>query len=199
MKVRELAVPGAWEFTPRYLTDERGRFLESFSQSVFVGAVGHPLTLAQANVSVSRKGTLRGLHFSDVPPSQAKYVTCHHGAVIDVAVDIRVGSPTFGAIDSVLLDDIDRRAIYLSEGLGHAFFALTEDATVHYLCSTGYSPGREHGTNPLDPDIAWPWPTDIDLILSEKDRDAPSLADAAASGLLPTWADCQALAKALRS
>ena len=85
---------------------------------------------------MSAPGVLRGIHFSDVPPGQAKYVTCVAGAVLDVVVDIRVGSPTFGQWDSVLLDDVDRREIYLAEGLGHAFMSLADGSTVVYLCST---------------------------------------------------------------
>ena len=89
---------------------------------------------------MSAKGVVRGIHFSDVPPGQAKYVTCVAGAVLDVVVDIRVGSPTFGRWDSVLLDDVDRRQIYLGEGLGHAFMSLADGSTVVYLCSTAYAP-----------------------------------------------------------
>ena len=107
----------------------------------FVAATGHRLALAQANCSVSAKGVLRGIHFADVPPGQAKYVTCVKGAVLDVIVDIRVGSPTFGQWTSVLLDDRDRRAVYLSEGLGHGFCSLQDGSTVVYLCSEGYNPG----------------------------------------------------------
>lgn len=103
--------------------------------------MGHRLDLVQANCSVSSRGTLRGVHFADVPPSQAKYVKCVRGAVLDVIVDIRVGSPTFGQWEGVRLDDDQHHAVYLSEGLGHAFMALTDDATVVYLCSAGYSPG----------------------------------------------------------
>ena len=113
--------------------------------------------------------------------------------MLDVVVDIRVGSPTFGAICHVQLDDVGRRAIYLAEGLGHAFYALSENATVSYLCSTPYAPGREHGINPLDPAISWPWPIGGEMVISKKDRDAPTLAEAAASGLLPEYADCRAL------
>ena len=122
---------------------------------------GHraPLHLAQANCSVSSAGTLRGIHFAQLPPSQAKYVTCLHGAALDVVVDLRVGSPTFGQWDSVLLDDVDRRAVYLPEGLGHAFMALEDHTVVTYLCSAPYAPGREHGIHPLDPDVGIDWPT----------------------------------------
>ncbi|MCC2316931.1 dTDP-4-dehydrorhamnose 3,5-epimerase family protein [Cellulomonas chengniuliangii] len=192
MQFRELKVPGAWEITPKQFGDPRGVFLEWFKEGPFVEAVGHPLDLRQANCSVSAAGVLRGIHFADVPPGQAKYVTCAKGAVLDVAVDIRVGSPTFGQWDSVLLDDVDRRAIYLSEGLGHAFLSLEDDSTVVYLCSTGYSPGREHGVHPLDPEIGIEWPTTgrdgspLSPQLSEKDLAAPTLSQARDDGLLPT-------------
>ena len=131
---------------------------------------------------------MRGIHFADIPPSQAKYVTASHGAVLDYVIDIRVGSPTFGKWDTVLLDDKDRRAIYVGEGLGHCFVALTDNATVSYLVTDVYNPTREHGINPLDEDIALEFPPAAgDLLLSPKDTDAPGLAEAAGQGLLPTW------------
>lgn len=199
MEVRELAVPGAWEFTPRQFADARGVFLEWYRADVVSAAIGHPLTIAQSNQSVSRRGTLRGIHFADVPPSQAKYVYCPSGAVLDVVIDIRAGSPTFGAVDKVRLDDVDRRAVYLSEGLGHAFMALTDDAVVTYLCSTGYAPEREHGVYPLDPELAIGWPSDLEPVLSDKDAAAPTLKQAAADGILPTYAECLAFRASLRS
>ena len=198
MQYRELDVPGAWEVTTHHHGDARGLFLEWFKDAPFAQAAGHSLDLQQANMSVSAAGVVRGLHFSDLPPGQAKYVTCARGAVLDVVVDIRVGSPTFGRWDSVLLDDVDRRAIYLSEGLGHAFMSLEDSSTVLYLCSSGYAPGREHGVDPLDPAIGITWPTrdragrPIDRMLSDKDAAAPSLAAAAAQGLLPTWGEALA-------
>lgn len=198
MDVTELAVPGAWVFTPRQFADDRGVFMEAFKESVFADSVGHPLTVAQVNVSVSKAGTVRGVHFADVPPGQAKYVYCPRGALLDVAVDIRVGSPTFGAVDSVILDDQDRRAIYLSEGLGHAFYALQDNTTATYLCSTPYNPAAEHGITPADPALGLPWPTTGELLLSPKDTAAPTLAQALEQGLLPTWEACQARAAQLR-
>ena len=191
MQVRELAVPGAFEFTPVQHGDDRGLFLEWFKVDALRGAAGHELTLAQANMSVSRAGSLRGIHFADVPPGQAKYVICPAGAVLDFVVDIRVGSPTFGAVDVVRLDTVDRRAVYLSEGIGHGFLALEDGSTLSYLCSTGYAPGREHGINPLDPALALALPDGVDLVLSDKDRSAPTLAEAADAGLLPTWDACR--------
>lgn len=195
MQVDELAVPGAWSFTPKQLPDPRGVFLEWFKAPVLAGAVGHDLTLRQANHSVSARGTLRGIHFADVPPGQAKYVYCTRGAVLDVVVDLRVGSPTFGAADAVRLDDVERRAVYLSEGLGHAFLALTDDANVTYLCSEPYAPGREHGVSALDPALGLTglpgWPPDLEPLLSDKDAAAPTLAEAQAAGLLPDHEQCR--------
>jgi dTDP-4-dehydrorhamnose 3,5-epimerase len=199
VQVDELAVPGSFVFTPRQHGDPRGVFLEWFKASVFAEAVGHPLEVKQANHSVSQRGTLRGVHFADVPPGQAKYVYCTRGAVLDVVVDIRVGSPTFGAVDSVRLDDADRRAVYLPEGLGHAFLALTDDANVTYLCSEPYNPTGEHGLHPLDPELALPWPDDVEPLLSDKDAAAPTLSEAQATGLLPSYDDCTRLYAGLRA
>ncbi|MEV4617663.1 dTDP-4-dehydrorhamnose 3,5-epimerase [Asanoa sp. NPDC049573] len=196
MKIRELGIEGAFEFTPQQHGDQRGTFLELFRADLFEATVGHPLTLAQSNISTSQRGVLRGIHFADVPPGQAKYVTVTRGAGIDVIVDIRVGSPTFGRWEAVRLDDVDRRAVYISEGLGHAFCALTDDATLTYLCSTGYNPTGEHTVNPLDPDLAIEWPTETP-ILSARDAAAPSLATAKADGLLPDYEACRAYIRSL--
>jgi dTDP-4-dehydrorhamnose 3,5-epimerase len=189
--VRNLSIDGAWVVEPKLFPDNRGSFHEWFKAETFAKEVGHRLSLAQANCSVSAKGTLRGIHFAEVPPGQAKYVKCLRGDVLDVIVDIRLGSPTFGQWEAVRLDDVDHRAVYLSEGLGHAFMALTDKATVVYLCSEGYAPQREHGINPLDPELGIEWP-DIVPLLSDKDAAAPSLAEARASGLLPSYAACRA-------
>ncbi|MDQ2749969.1 MAG: dTDP-4-dehydrorhamnose 3,5-epimerase [Actinomycetota bacterium] len=199
MHTRPLRIAGAWEFTPRSFGDDRGLFLEWFKADVFTDTVGHGLTIAQANQSVSARGVLRGLHYAAVPPSQAKYVYCPQGAVLDVIVDIRLGSPTFGEWDAVQLDDVDRRAVYVAEGLGHAFMSLADGSAVTYLCSTRYNPGGEFAVHPLDAELGLPWPGDIAPILSDKDAAAPSLRQAHAGGLLPTSADCEQLYAALRS
>jgi len=185
------------------LIDQRGIFLEVFKDSAFVEAVGHPLDLRQANTSVSSAGVVRGIHFAQIPPSQAKYVVCPRGAVMDYVVDIRVYSPTFGQLDSVLLDDVDRRAIYISEGLGHVFVALEDFSTVLYLCSAPYAPGREFGIHPLCDTVGIEYPrtardgSELTLLLSEKDKAAPTLLEARDQGLLPTWEDQQAYVQSL--
>lgn len=187
MTFRELAIPGAWELTPDQHADSRGVFFEWFTDREFTAFAGHRFDLQQANCSVSGAGVLRGLHFAQMPPGQAKYVTCVSGAVFDVVVDVRVGSPTYGKWDSVLLDTQGRRSIYLAAGLAHGFLALQDDSTVMYLCSAGYDPQREHTICATDPAIGIDWPTDHPLAVSERDRDAPSLAQVRAAGLLPTW------------
>jgi 5-epimerase len=199
MEVRELAVPGAFEFTPRVFPDDRGLFVCPFEEEAFLKAVGHPLRLAQTNHSRSRRGVVRGMHYADVPPGQAKYVYCPQGALLDVVLDIRVGSPTFGVWDTVRLDPIEFRAVYVPEGVAHGVMALEDDSVISYLCSTGYNPGREHGLDPLDPAVALPWPAEIEIVMSDKDRAAPSLAAARESGLLPSFADCQAYYQRLRT
>lgn len=188
MQIRELAVPGAFEVTPAQHADDRGLFLEWYRFDRLQDAVGHPLDLRQGNLSVSKRGVVRGIHFADVPVGQAKYVMCTSGAVLDFAVDIRVGSPTFGQWDSVLLDDVDRRAIYLSEGLGHAFVALSGEATVNYLVSDVYNPKAEHGIHPLDAHIGLRFPDEVgELLVSPKDAEAPTLEEARTAGLLPDY------------
>jgi dTDP-4-dehydrorhamnose 3,5-epimerase len=192
-----LGIEGAWVRTPRIHHDDRGSFLEAFHDEEFAADVGYRLDVAQVNCSVSRRGVLRGVHFADVPPGQAKYVSCMRGAIIDVVVDLRVGSPGFGSWKAVRLDDQNRRSVFIAEGLGHAFMALTDECTVVYMCSTPYAPGREHGVHPLDPAIGISWPADVEPVLSEKDAAAPSLASALDSGLLPRYADCIAHAARL--
>ena len=178
--------PGCALFTPTVLSDERGSFVETYSQALFVETVGHPLVVAQVNTSVSRRGTLRGLHYSVASAGQAKYVTCTAGSLLDVVVDLRVGSPTFGAVDSVVLDATARSSVYLPEGMGHAFLAMTDDATVTYLCSTPYSPEHELTISPLDPALALPWPSELaPYVLSPRDAAAPSLDEARTAGRLP--------------
>ncbi|MBP0458445.1 dTDP-4-dehydrorhamnose 3,5-epimerase [Streptomyces montanisoli] len=196
--MRPLSIEGAWIHEPKVFPDDRGSFHEWFRAADLQGADGHDLALAQANCSVSRRGTLRGIHYADVPPSQAKYVKCVRGAVIDFIVDIRTGSPTYASWEAVRLDDETHHAVYLSEGLGHAFFALTDDATVVYLCSSGYAPEREHGIDPFDPDLGIEWPEGIEPLLSPKDAQAPSLAEAARRGLLPTYEESTAFRASLR-
>jgi dTDP-4-dehydrorhamnose 3,5-epimerase len=184
MQIRELAIAGAWEFTPQQFGDDRGVFLEWFKSSDFERAVGAPLELRQANCSVSAAGVLRGIHYTLGPAGQAKYVTCVRGAFLDVVVDLRPDSPTFGRWDSVVIDDVDRRAVYLGAGLGHAILSLEDHSTVMYLCSIEYSPELDRDVDALDPAIGIDWPRvgrdgrPLEFVRSAKDRAAPPLSAA---------------------
>jgi dTDP-4-dehydrorhamnose 3,5-epimerase len=201
MQIRELDIAGAWEITPALHTDSRGLFFEWLTDRGFTGFAGHRLDVRQANCSVSDAGVLRGLHFAQLPPSQAKYVTCLSGSVFDVVVDIRVGSPTFGRWDAVALDDRSHTSVYLSEGLAHGFLALQDNSTVMYLCSAEYNPQREHTICATDPTLAIDWPLvgGAAPCLSDRDAAAPSLDEVRASGLLPTWEQTQRFIAGMRS
>jgi dTDP-4-dehydrorhamnose 3,5-epimerase len=196
--VDKLALVGVWKFSPVIREDPRGAFLESFTSASFEESTGQRFNLRQSNISVSRLGTVRGIHFAQVPPGQAKYVQCVRGAIMDVVVDVRVGSPTFGRWEAVRLDDQKREALFVSEGLGHAFCALSPEVTVNYLCSEPYAPIREFGIHPLDPALGIPWPKDVEVVLSDKDAAAPTLAEAKTQGLLPTYEDCEEWYSSLR-
>ena len=188
MQIRELSIPDSYEITPKQHGDDRGVFFEWYRFDRLEQTIGHPLDLRQANTSVSKRGVVRGIHFADVPPGQAKYVTAPRGAVLDYVIDVRLGSPTFGRWDSVLLDDVDRKAVYLAEGLGHCFVALTDHASVTYFVSDVFNASSEHTINPLDPDVALVFPPEAGQpLLSPRDTAAPSLAEAASTGLLPGW------------
>jgi dTDP-4-dehydrorhamnose 3,5-epimerase len=192
VEIRPLAIADAFEITPRQFPDGRGVFLESFRGDLLAEHLGHRPQVVQTNISVSSQGTVRGIHFADVPPSQAKYITAVSGSLLDFVVDIRVGSPTFGQWESILLDTKDRRAVYLPEGMGHAFAALEDDTTAMYLVTAPYAPSREHGIHPLDPDVGLTLPEGMEApLLSPKDQGAPTLAEAREQGLLPTYAACQ--------
>jgi dTDP-4-dehydrorhamnose 3,5-epimerase len=183
-------IDGAFVYTPPIFPDHRGSFAEWFRNAEFAQDLGYRFELAQANCSVSRQGVIRGIHFTEVPPGQAKYVVCASGCVLDVVVDLRVGSPGYLRWEAVQLDDQNRRGMFMAEGLGHAFMALSPQATVMYLCSSPYAPDIEHGVNPLDPDIGIAWPQDVEFVLSDKDAAAPSAEQAGKDGVLPAYAVC---------
>ena len=188
MILRALDIAGAFVVEPRLFPDERGVFLEAFRIDHLERATGRRFDVRQANVSVSRRGVVRGIHLASVPPGQAKYVMCLQGQILDYIVDLREGSPSFGAWQTVRLDDVERHALYLEEGLGHLFVALSEQAVVSYLVTEVFNPQAEFGVNPLDPEIGLRFPPELgEPILSEKDASAPSLAEVRGAGLLPTW------------
>ncbi len=190
----------SFEVTPKVFADDRGLFTEWFRADHLEKHTGRSFTTVQANLSRSQRGVVRGIHFASIPPSQAKFVTCVFGSVLDFVIDIRVGSPTFGEWDSVLLDDVDRKGIFIPEGLGHAFVALTDDAVVSYLVTAPFNAEREHGIDPTDPNIGLAFPDDVgELKLSPKDTEAPSLAEAQGLGLLPTFDEAVAFYAQMRT
>jgi dTDP-4-dehydrorhamnose 3,5-epimerase len=188
--MKPTGIDGAFICEPRVFPDQRGAFSEWFRAEEFRSELGYDFEVAQANWSVSRRGVIRGIHVTQVPPGQAKYVVCPSGAVLDVIVDLRVGSPTYLRWEAVPLDGESRRGVFLAEGLGHSFLALSPQATVMYLVSTPYAPGIEHGVNPLDPAIGIAWPREAEFVLSDKDAAAPSAAAAQEAGILPTYTAC---------
>ncbi|MYR46537.1 dTDP-4-dehydrorhamnose 3,5-epimerase family protein [Streptomyces sp. SID5910] len=188
MKARPLAVLGAVEFSPVPHPDDRGLFVSTFTEDAFTEAVGRPLfPVRQASQSVSRRGVVRGVHFTAVSPGTEKYVHCPRGTALDIVVDLRVGSPTFGTWDSVVLDARDFRAVYLPAGVGHAFVALEDDTVMSYLLSAGYVAAHELAVSVLDPELGLPLPDGITPVLSERDRLAVTLAEAADRGMLPRY------------
>jgi dTDP-4-dehydrorhamnose 3,5-epimerase len=194
-----LGIEGAWVYTPRIFRDDRGLLTEAYQQADFTAALGYPMDLRQVNCSVSRRGVIRGIHFTTGPPGQAKYVFCPAGALLDVVIDIRVGSPTFGRWEAVRLDDTDRRAVFLEHGLGHALMALTAEATAVYLCTSSYDRAADRDIHPLDAQIAIGWPQDVPFVLSDKDASAPSLAQMIEAGALPDYRECVRYSAELRA
>lgn len=200
MKARRLAVEDALEFTPQVFRDDRGTFCSPFQQEAFIEAHGGPLPpVAQTSHSLSRRGTVRGVHYTRTPPGNAKYVHCAGGRALDIVVDVRTGSPTFGRWDSVILDHTDFRALYLPVGVGHAFVALDDDTVMSYMFSSSYVAENELALSVRDPALGLPVPADLPLLLSDRDRAAPSLAEAAAAGLLPDYDRCLQIERELSS
>ncbi|MGH3822359.1 MAG: dTDP-4-dehydrorhamnose 3,5-epimerase family protein [Pseudonocardiaceae bacterium] len=198
MEARELAVEGAFEFVPEVFPDDRGLFVSPFQHPAFEAAVGHPLfPVKQTNHSRSRCGVIRGIHYTVTPPGTAKYVSCARGRSLDIVVDVRTGSPTYGSWDAVVLDQKDFRAMYFPVGVGHAFVALEDDTVMSYMLSGSYVPEHELAVSALDPALGLPIATDFVPILSERDRAAPTLEVARAAGALPDYAACVATEEVL--
>ena len=164
-------------FAPTVHGDARGFFIETFRADIW-GAEGVPTEYVQDNQSRSRRGTLRGLHFQ-THPGQGKLVRVSAGRVLDVVVDLRRGSPTFGEWESVELDDERGHQLYIPVGFAHGFCVLSESADFVYKCTAYYDPATEAGIRFDDPDVGVEWPRDLELLFSERDRTAPRLAELA--------------------
>jgi dTDP-4-dehydrorhamnose 3,5-epimerase len=196
MKVTPLKIDGSWIIDLNIFEDGRGFFYESFRDDIAKKYFGREFNIKQSNTSVSKKGSIRGIHYALVPPSQAKYVQCQKGSIIDYVIDIRVGSPTFSQFVEVELSATNPQAIFIEEGLAHAFVALEDETVVTYFVSENYNQEKEKGINPFDSDLNIKWPS-INLELSEKDKLAISLKEAQAQNLLPMFDECKKFIKSL--
>jgi dTDP-4-dehydrorhamnose 3,5-epimerase len=186
MKAHPLSISGSWKIEFQKFDDNRGFFYESFKEEDFKNQIGRSLNIKQTNTSSSSKGSVRGIHYALVPPSQAKLVQCQRGSIKDYVIDIRIGSPTFGKFEEIELNENSATAIFIEEGLAHAFVALENQTVVTYYVTEKYNPEREKGINPFDKTLNVKWP-DIELLLSEKDKQAISLEEAKSQGILPTF------------
>ena len=186
MELTPLRIEGAWLAESPIWKDDRGFFREWFKSENIKAATGRDFGIEQANISLSSKGTLRGIHYSIAPRGQAKWITCVSGSIQDVIVDIRPDSKTFGQWVDVELKGDSGKAVFISEGLGHGFLALEDNTAVAYLVSTPFSPTDEYEINPLDEKIGINWGIEIsDLKISDKDKAASTLAERMIEGKLP--------------
>jgi dTDP-4-dehydrorhamnose 3,5-epimerase len=197
MKAHPLRISGSWKIEFQKFEDNRGFFYESFNAEEFQKLIGRNFYIKQTNTSLSSKDSVRGIHYALVPPGQAKLVQCQRGSIKDYVIDIRIGSPTFGQFEEIELDEKSANAVFIEEGLAHAFVALENNTIVTYYVSEKYNPEREKGINPFDKTLNVKWP-DVELILSEKDNLAISLDDAKSEGLLPLFDECKAFIKSLK-
>ena len=186
MKLTPLGIEGAWLAESPIWKDDRGLFREWFKSVDIKDAIGRNFEIEQANISLSSLGTLRGIHYSIGPRGQAKWITCVLGSIKDVIVDVRPDSKSFGQWIEVELSGDSGKAVFISEGLGHAFLALEDISAVAYLVSTPFSPTDEFEINPLDPEIGIEWgASPEDLKISSKDLNAPTLELLRSIGKLP--------------
>ena len=185
--VKELAIGGAWLLEPTTYRDNRGQFREWYKKSTSnFGVFANNFHVNQANISISKKATVRGLHYSLANAGQAKIITCLAGSAFDVIADIRVGSPTFGSWVSVHLTAENGNTIYLSSGLAHGVMTLENGTAISYLLSSEFSLTDEYGVNPLDETFDIKWPIKPRHI-SEKDLGADSLDGMLERNLLPIF------------
>ncbi|MBQ4002433.1 MAG: dTDP-4-dehydrorhamnose 3,5-epimerase [Bacteroidaceae bacterium] len=177
MEVTKTSIDGLLVLQPRVFRDQRGYFFESFSQREFDEKVA-PIRFVQDNESMSQRGVVRGLHYQRAPYTQTKLVRCVRGAVLDVAVDIRQGSPTYGQHVAVELTEENQLQFFIPKGFAHGFAVLSETAVFEYKCDEFYHPESEAGVSIMDPSLGIDWRTPLaEAILSEKDMRLPLLRD----------------------
>ncbi|AYY12424.1 dTDP-4-keto-6-deoxy-D-glucose epimerase [Actinobacteria bacterium YIM 96077] len=186
MEARKLTVPYTYAFTDHLIREKRGASIDFYRHDSFAKAIGYPLPIAHISHTVSKRGTVRGLHFTDTPPGKSKYLYCPRGALLNMIVDLRIGSPIYGRYDVIRLDQDAIRGVFLPGGVGHAYIALADKTVLVEMCSTD-DPDIEHTIYPLDPDLELPWPSAIEPILSEKEMNAPKLAEYEVPAKLPFY------------
>lgn len=187
MKFFELDLADSYKLEPELFSDGRGFFFESFKRNEFAEATGRNFVVEQTNTSISKRGTLRGIHFAEIPLGQAKIISVSRGSILDYLVDLRLGSPTFGQSLTISLDDDLHQMVFVPEGFGHGFLALEDHTVVNYHVTDVFRPSREHGLSPFDEELALSFPINqSELIVSGKDMSAPGLSELLTNGLLPT-------------
>lgn len=186
MILTELSISGLYLLESPVWGDDRGFFREWFKFDDFAAhSVG--FHVRQANLSMSERNVVRGLHYSLAPEGQAKVVTCTYGTLDDVIVDVRVGSPTFGRVEVVQLGANEERGVLLPAGVAHGFCVTSDQAALTYLLSSPFNAPMELEVNPFDEELGIAWNLTGAAIVSEKDKAAPSLAERAAKGQLPQF------------
>jgi dTDP-4-dehydrorhamnose 3,5-epimerase len=186
MKLTELGIKGAWIVESDVWPDNRGSFREWFKSSESKEITGFEFKVEQANLSISDYGVVRGIHYSLAPEGQAKWVTCAHGEILDFIIDLRTNSATFKKVESVQLSGSGNKSVLIGPGLGHAFVSLAKGSAVTYLLNSPYNPELEFEINPFDPTLNLDFGiSQNNLIVSEKDKAAPTLNEQEISGQLP--------------
>jgi dTDP-4-dehydrorhamnose 3,5-epimerase len=187
MNATPLSIHGAWLLKSRVFADDRGTFSEWFKSSLLTELTEESFVPVQANVSVSNAGVIRGIHYSLAPSGQAKLVTVLRGSILDVAIDVRAGSPTFGSYESAVMVAGDGQTMFLRHDMAHAFQALEDNTVVSYLVSSEYSPTDEKEISPLCSTLNIQWSEKLQVVLSEKDLSAGNLESQLTAGLLPVF------------
>ena len=198
MGAKELKIKGSWEISLEHFIDKRGSFFESFRLNSLENIIGRKFDIKQSNTSISRAGSILGIHFAQVPPSQAKYIQCQKGSILDFVIDVRVGSPTFRQHVGIELNSKTPKAIFIEEGLAHAFIALEDYTIVTYFVNQYFNPTNEKAINPLDPEISINW-GNLKYLISEKDKNAKTLSEMQELGHLPIYKDCLKLIESLKN
>ncbi|MGH7954833.1 MAG: dTDP-4-dehydrorhamnose 3,5-epimerase family protein [Gloeomargaritales cyanobacterium] len=188
VRLTELSIPGAFVLESPVWRDERGYFREWFKRDD-LEEVGVNFPIHQANLSMSKGGVVRGLHYSLAPEGQAKLVTCAYGELDDVIVDVREGSPTFGRFEVVQLCADVERSVLVPGGAAHGFCVTSELGALTYLLSSPFNPSRELEINPFDTTLGVPWPLTGEAVVSAKDAHAPSLDERRVAGELPHYVE----------